>query len=361
MPTKVLPSSPNLDHLKAQAKDLIKSRLVHELEACQRIREFHPRFKKSPDEEIGDAKFTLTDAQLTIAREYGFASWARIKAHVETPVRNKLDLPIQERIQDPLFRRAVDMLDAGDENGLRDLLLEHPELVHQRVLLEGGNYFRNPSLLEFCAENPIRHGKLPENIVQVAKVILDAGARLDRASVNQTLELICSGCVPRECDVQTELIELLCDYGGDADGAVKAGLGHGEFGAVQTLLRRGAKVDVPTSAALGNTDDAARLISSANADDRHLALAYAAQYGHAQIVRLLLDAGEDPNRYNPVGAHSHSTPLHQAAFYGHLDVVQLLVEHGARLDITDILFHGTPLGWAEHGGKVEIVSYLRSV
>ena len=36
-----------------------------------------------------------------------------------------------------------------------------------------------------------------------------------------------------------------------------------------------------------------------------------------QIVRMLLDAGEDPNRYNPVGAHSHSTPLHQAAVGGH--------------------------------------------
>jgi hypothetical protein len=36
-----------------------------------------------------------------------------------------------------------------------------------------------------------------------------------------------------------------------------------------------------------------------------------------EIVRLLLDAGEDPNRYNPVGGHSHTTPLHQAAGGGH--------------------------------------------
>jgi hypothetical protein len=33
--------------------------------------------------------------------------------------------------------------------------------VHQHVVFEGGNYFRDPTLLEFVAENPVRHGTLP--------------------------------------------------------------------------------------------------------------------------------------------------------------------------------------------------------
>ena len=45
--------------------------------------------------------------------------------------------------------------------GLRAHLKQHPKLVHQRVVFEGGNYFRNPTLLEFVAENPVRHGTLP--------------------------------------------------------------------------------------------------------------------------------------------------------------------------------------------------------
>jgi ankyrin repeat protein len=51
----------------------------------------------------------------------------------------------------------------------------------------------------------------------------------------------------------------------------------------------------------------------------------AAQLGHVEVVRLLLDAGEDPDRYNPEGNHAHSTPLHQAVWSGHADVVRPVV------------------------------------
>jgi ankyrin repeat protein len=89
-------------------------------------------------------------------------------------------------------------------------------------------------------------------------------------------------------------------------------------------------------------------------------LALAAQHGHAEIVRLLLDAGEDPNRYDPIGCHAHSTPLHQAALAGHEGVVRLLVERGSRLDMEDIQFRGTALEWADHAGQTNIPAYLRA-
>ena len=81
---------------------------------------------------------------------------------------------------------------------------------------------------------------------------------------------------------------------------------------------------------------------------------------HAEILQMLLEAGEDPNRYNPKGNHGHSTPLHQAVWSGHDAVVRLLVERGARLDIKDTIWHGTPLGWAEYGGRKEIAEFLRA-
>ncbi|HVH25301.1 MAG TPA: ankyrin repeat domain-containing protein [Vicinamibacterales bacterium] len=360
MPTKRLPSRASLEHLKHQAKDLMNDRRSGELQACQRIREFHPRFRGTTDDVIRAATFTLSDAHLAIAREYGFLSWARLRSHVMKADQSERELPHHERIGDVDFRRAVELSDDGDVDGLRDHLMKHSTLVRQRVEFEGGNYFRDPTLLEFVAENPVRHDSLPPNIVEVARTILDAGARSDPRGINSTLGLVCSGRVPRECGVQIPLIDLLCDYGADPDGAIGSALGHGEFEAVDALIRRGAKVNLAAAAATGRIDEAGRALPGADAELRHRALAWAAQYGHAEIVLLLLDASEDPNRYNPEGAHSHSTPLHQAALAGQLEVVRLLVERGARLDIKDIHYEGTPLEWAEYAGRTQVAEYLRA-
>ncbi len=360
MPTKHLPQNANIDHLKYQAKDLMTALAARDPQVAQRIREFHPKFEKSPDQVVFAAEFKLSDAQLVTAREHGFPSWARLRKHIEEPTpADNLIIPHHERIEDPAFRRAVDLLDAGDADGLRAYLCEHPGIVQQRVLFEGGNYFRNPSLLEFIAENPIRHGSLPPNVGEVARVIIEAGARTDQSALNEALGLVCSGRVPRECGVQLQLIDLLCVSGADPDTAMPAALGHGEFDAISALIRRGANINLPVAAATGRTADALKSLTAATAEDRHRALALAAQFGHTDIVRLLIDAGEDPNRYNPVGCHSHSTPLHQAALAGHMDVVRLLVERGATLDLKDSLFQGTPAGWAKHAGRTEIEEYLR--
>jgi len=359
MPVRALPSKSNLDHLKYQAKDLLRDHARRDLGAAQRIREFHPRFAGATDAEIFKAHLRLSDGQLAIARESGFPSWARLKRHIEKPtLSDQLKLPHHERIEDATFRRSVDLLDAGNVTGLRAHLRQHPNLARQRIVFEGGNYFENPTLLEFIAENPIRHSKLPGNIVEVTRVILDAG--VEQSPLQQTLGLVVTGSVVRECRAQVPLIDLLCEHGADPDIAMQAAAVHGEFDAVNALLRLGACLDLPAAAALGRIQDARRLLPTAGSHHRHLAFALASQFGHVEIVRLLLDAGEDPNRYNPVGCHSHSTPLHQAAWAGYIEVVRLLVERGARLDLKDILWHGTPAGWARHGGRLEIEAFLHS-
>lgn len=357
MPVRPLPPNPNLDHLKHQAKDLLKALADRDGAAAQRVREFHPRFSQRTDDEIFAASIRLTDAQLTIAREAGFSSWPRLKRHIEKPTAaDRLDVPHHERIEDRTFRRAVDLLDAGHVSGLRDHLRRHPSLANERVLFEGGNYFRNPSLLEFIAENPVRRGSLPKNIVDVAKVILDAG--VETSALNETLMLVATGSVPRQSPAQRLLIDLLCDRGADPSSALVPAALHGEMESVHALISRGARVTLPIAAALGLLNDARQLLLTADNHDRHLAFALAAQYGHVEIVRLLLDAGEDPDRYNPPGGHSHCTPLHGAAAAGHEAVVRLLAERGARLDLKDVLWHATPAGWARHAGRIELAEYL---
>lgn len=359
MPVRPLPSNPNLDHLKYQAKDLLKGHAARNAGIAQRIREFHPRFRNATDAEIFGVKLRLSDAQLAIARESGFPSWPRLKAHIEKPtLSGRLNLPHHERIEDAAFRRAVDLLDAGDVAGLRAHLRHHPNVAHQRVVFEGGNYFRNPSLLEFVAENPTRRGTVPESIVQVAQVILDAGTT--QSALDETLLLVASSNVARECGVQLALIDLLCDYGADPNCAIRTAAVYAEFEAVNALIRRGARIDLSIAAALGRIEEACRLLPNADAEDRHWALALASQFGHLEIVRMLLDAGEEPNRYNPLGGHSHSTPLHRAAVGGHLGMVRLLVERGASLDWKDTLWQATPADWARHEGRTEVEAYLRA-
>ena len=162
------------------------------------------------------------------------------------------------------------------------------------------------------------------------------------------------------CGKQDALIDLLCDWGADPSSAIEAAVLHAGAAAVKTLIRRGAKVTLAV-AALGTVENFRRMLKTASAEERHLALAVAAQYSRVEIVRILLDAGEDPNRYNPVGGHSHCTPLHQAAAYGTMELVQLLLERGARPDIKDVLWRGTPAGWANHIGRTEMEALLAAV
>ncbi|MGD0628038.1 MAG: ankyrin repeat domain-containing protein [Terracidiphilus sp.] len=357
MPVRVLPPNPNLEQLKHQAKDLIKAHAARSLAAAQLLREFHPRFAGASDAAIFAAEFKLSDAQLAIAREAGFLSWTRLKRRIEKPVPvDRLDLPHHERIEDPIFRRAVGLIDAGDVAGLRAHLKQHPGLARKHVVFEGMNYFHNPSLLEFIAENPVRHNTMPENIVAITEVILEAG--VEQAALDTTLALVATGSVPEACGKQKALIDLLCNWGADPGSAIHAAVLHGGVKAVQILIQRGAKVDLAV-AALGTPENFRKRLKTASPDERHLAFAVAAQYCNVPIVRILLDAGEDPNRFNPVGGHSHCTPLHQAAAYGTLELVQLLLERGARPDIKDVLWRGTPAGWANHIGRTEMEAYLR--
>ena len=70
----------------------------------------------------------------------------------------------------------------------------------------------------------------------------------------------------------------------------------------------------------------------------------------------------DIDRGAPIDAQNleGSSALYQAAENGRLPVVRLLVERGARLDIRDTIYEGTPLAWAQYGGRREVAAFLRS-
>jgi peptide-methionine (S)-S-oxide reductase len=266
-------------------------------------------------------------------------------------------------IPDPLFREAVHALDTGDLAALERLLATHDRLVRDRV--DGGEgYFRRPYLLWFVAENPIRTRKLPANIAQMTRAIVQAAERLRVETLGEQLDdalgLVCSGCVPRECGAQAELVDVLMDAGAKPDGAMVAALAHHEIAAVERLLQRGAAVTLLVAACTGRMDDFARLLAGASRSERQAALAGASLYGQARALSMLV-GGVDVNAFNPVGFHAHATALHHAVKSGSLESVKVLVEAGADLGIKDRAHQGTPLGWAVHLQHEEIAAYLRSM
>ena len=91
----------------------------------------------------------------------------------------------------------------------------------------------------------------------------------------------------------------------------------------------------------------------------NLALSLAANAGRIACLKILLDAGVDPNRYNPPGGHSHCTPLHSAVATNRLETVVTLVDGGADMSVPDIHHKMSPLGWAEYLKFDEIAAFLR--
>ena len=129
MQYKQLPPNPNLEHLKSQAKQLLKGHKEGALDALQRIRTFFPKLADATDTEIQHAAFGLQDAQLVISREYGFASWTRLKEEV----RHQEQVAEGTPAKDLLFQilRAPDLTQA-DIQRLGELLTADPSLVSVR-------------------------------------------------------------------------------------------------------------------------------------------------------------------------------------------------------------------------------------
>ncbi len=125
---------------------------------------------------------------------------------------------------------------------------------------------------------------------------------------------------------------------------------HGNLEAAAHLIDRGGKVNLASAVCLERADDIDTLASTATPDDKITALAAAAFYGKEHMVKAILKMNVDPNGFPPVnsGFHVHATPLHQAVSAESLACVKLLVEAGARLDVPDKIYSGTPLGWASY-------------
>lgn len=273
---------------------------------------------------------------------------------------------------------------AGDLEKFKELIAADPSLATSRSTRS------HPTLLQ-CL---VLDGKDIPNAVEMAEVLIDAGAELNDP-------LVAAGSIDNQ-----PVAELLLDRGATLDGtggwtALEEALYWNSRNAIVLFLERGAKIqNIRTAAALGRTDliegffnsdgslkpEAGRIdwpfgnleaIAASNhppkgkqslsdrvnewSQDRqgivNNAFVYACMHGHIDAAKLLLEKGAEINAI-PGGFDYAGTGLHYAALNGHRPMVQFLLDHGADRNIKDTKVGSTPAGWAEYGGHTNLRDLL---
>src|SRR5438093_8423546 len=250
----------------------------------------------------GKRTCVLADAQFVIARSHGFDSWPKFSAHLDA--LGHAGVP---------FEAAAQAIADGDEDTLRRLLRERPELIRARSEREHG-----ATLLHYVSANGVENYRqhTPNNIVRMTELLLAAGAEVD-AEANvygggcTTLGLVATSAHPRQAGVQNALIQLLLDHGarlehpnlaGNRHDAVFACLANGCPEAARYLAERGARMDLVSAAGLGRLD----------------------------VVRSFLDEQGNPKPGTTLGKLEMA--LRYASAYGRRDVVRFLLEHGVHVE-----------------------------
>jgi Ankyrin repeats (3 copies) len=355
-----LPDRPNLRHLKDQAKDLLKT----------------------------GAAATIADAQFKVARLYGFASWPKLKAHVESfeeigQLKRAIDTNDIVRVKtmmtrNPALHRAP--LGYGKDGPLTwvaecrvpwespspvrlamaEWMLEHGSDVHQggdgplmRAALNGYRIPMMELLMSHAADvNALWHGHFPilfapcESMDPAAlKWLLDHGANPNCRDPRQSaagdpfpgtaLDYLVASYA-RSAQRLSTCIDILLEAGGATkyDAPAVLQLLRGRLDGLAELIDVNPALVNERFAELDCGMTGGRRLTLRGGTLLHVA----AEYGNPAAVALLLDRGADVNASATVddaGIGGQTAIFHAVTQFddGGLPVTQLLIERGADLTV----------------------------
>jgi ankyrin repeat protein len=307
-----LPAHANLEHLKNEAKQRLKTMRA-----------------QSPDVR---SEARLSDAQLLVARSYGFPSWRKLKSHVDA-------------LHD-FGQQLVNAVHGGDLETIRKILDRHPDLVNAGTDLPR---LDRPS---DTVGMRLLHLAIADAKEDVLRLLIERGADLNARNASGRLPL--HDCFELDHD---DFAKILLDAGAVPD--VCAAAVYGMHDQLEQILKGD-----PASAndlASGNSPlgwtvygqqpkSATMLFQYGALADRPPYDAYAwgpaSEVASTGVTRVMLEHGANPNWRDEAG----NTPIHRAItsrlVLDPAKFIQLLLEFGANVNVRN--HEGrTPLDVAE--------------
>jgi hypothetical protein len=397
-----LPNNPSLERLRRDARTLQRGVAATDGGALEMVRQHHPRADVALD------AFALHDAQLTVARGYGFSGWPALVRYLEFAADLTVDpgrvdddtlaptdrfcalssLRYDDGDEPPRWQAAAELFEANpglvdghvwsaasaaDTDALVRLLRAEPALA----LAQGGPFGWVPLMYLAYSRTPL--GRSTDDVIDAATMLLDAGADPNAGYL--------------WCGMSTPFTVLTGVFGEGEQGPGRQPR-HPFAPALATLLlERGAHpVDQQTLYnRMFRPDDShlellfAHGLSDAGPSpwERRLGeametrpqmwwrqLEWAAEHGYGARLDLLARHGIDvsgvhlvlPSMPEDLNARDEegATPLHHAAWAGDLGLIERLLAAGADPTITDARFDTTPLGWAEYAYQSAAADLLRA-
>ena len=321
--TRRLPEQPHLDVPRRQARELLYAWRERIPEAVERIRHRHPKFQQRDG--VADASaLKLTDAQLVIAREYGFATWAALKQRIAAHRR---------------ARALQAALEEDDRAAVAALLAAHPELLHLPV--RSGNWgppmshaanLGRLAIIQLCAQlgaKDFQHAfdrALLQGQIDCARWLRAHGAQLAPGIVLGTCETL-------NADGFAFLLEAgapLTDRHGNVLAPLAMVLGtyarqpHGKHAILDHFVRRGYVLpDTPVMAL--HRGDIGRLQEHLRRDPLLLQRTFTLRKIYPEACGFARDGGQGLH-WTPIDG---TTLLHLAVDFHETEIVAWLLAQGA--------------------------------